>query len=177
MGKVATAKRKAAAELSATRFQHRRTLAEVREQAAEFAGVMKKGVDPAEAVQDILDEAHGAWQYANEQVLRLPEDEYWVESLGTKVPNPWIREQDRLMHMVLQIASKAASMGLAERMVRLEEIQAEIFSAVVEAALIQYGLNFDQRRSIHESIAQGLDDIEANGAELPILQIGKRSVA
>ena len=115
MGKVRDKKNRESAEAAKRQFAHRRALAQVRQEAAEFAGSMRRGVDPAEAVQDILDEAHGAFQYATMMVGQLDESEYFVESLGLKVPNKWIREQERLMNMVLQIAARAHGMGLAER--------------------------------------------------------------
>jgi hypothetical protein len=173
MGKVRDQKNKASTEVARRQFSHRRALAQVRKDAKEFAESMRTGVDPAEAVQDVLDEVHGAWQYATQQVMHLDESDYWVDSLGMKVPNHWIREQERLANMIVTIAGRAAGMGLAERMVRLEEMQAEIFGRAVEAALVAAGLNFDQRQAIHGTIAENLDDVEALGTDV-ILTDGKK---
>jgi hypothetical protein len=177
VGKVRDKKRKDEAEQSRRQFAHRRALAQARVTAREFAGSIRTDVDPADAIQDLLDEVHGAWQYATQRTLELDESEYFVESLGMKVPNQWIREQERLAGILLQVAAKAASVGLAERMVRLEEVQAEIFGRAVEAALQAAGLNFDQRQVIHQKIAEGLDDVEGIAQDLPPLQVGKKTAA
>lgn len=159
VGRVRDAKNKQSAVTLGTKMQHRRLLAEVRQEAAAFARGLDRGIDPAEAVQRILDNMMSAYEYALEKMFTLAEGEYFHDTMTGKVVNPWIREQERLALQITHIAGKAAAMGLAERQVRLQEQQAAIFATVVEAALTAAGVGTDQRRRVHESIAARLDDI------------------
>lgn len=159
MGKVRDAKNKTSNATLGEKMRHRRLLAEVRSQAAEFAVGLDRGVDPAEAIQRILDNMMTAYEYALEKMFTLQEDEYFTDTITGKVLNPWVREQERLALQITHVAGKAAAMGLAERQVRLQEQQAAIFATVVEAALVRAGIGSDERRKVHENIAVGLDDI------------------
>lgn len=165
MGKVKTAKAKAEQKTLGQRMQRRRLLAEVREEAAEFAQGIRSNMDPAEAVQEVLDHIMAAYRYATEKMFTLTEDEYWVETLGGKRQNEWITEQERLALQVVHIAGKASSMGLAERQVRLQEAQAAIFAQLVEAALQAAGIDSDKRRAVHERIAAGMEDIDGTARD------------
>lgn len=159
VGRVRNAKNRESSLTLGERMQHRRLLAEVRGEAAEFAKGLDRGIDPAEAIQRILDNMMTAYEYALSQMFTLPEDEYFTDTMTGKVLNPWVREQERLALQITHIAGKAASLGLAERQVRLQEQQAAIFATVVDAALKAAGIGTDERRQVHEGIAKGLDDI------------------
>lgn len=166
MGRVRDAKNKASNKTVGERMAHRRLLAEVRSEVAEFAKGLDRSVDPADAVQRILDNMMSAYEFALEKMFTLPEDEYFHDTITGKVLNPWVREQERLALQITHVAGKAAAMGLAERQVRLQEQQAAIFATVVEAAMQRAGLNTDQRRMVHEGIAVRLEDIQGTAQEL-----------
>lgn len=166
VGKVANRKRKEQSQTIGEAFRRKRILAEVRQEAAEFAVGLKRNQDPAEAVQFILDNMITAYEYATQNVMQLPEEDYFVEVLGGKRLHHWITEQERLALQIVHVAGKAAGMGIAERQVRLQESQAAIFATVVEAALQQAGLNAELRRSVHQGIATRLEDIEGTAVEL-----------
>lgn len=166
MGKVRTAKAKALGEAMKETQKRRRLLLEVRQEAAEFAKGLRRNIDPADGVQTILDNMMTQYEYATQQVMTLDEDEYWEMTITGKKLNHWIVEQERLGLQIVHVAGKAASMGLAERQVRLQEQQAAIFATIVEAALVHAGLNADQRRSIHEGISSRLEDIEGTASEV-----------
>lgn len=170
VGRVRDAKNKQSAATLGKKLMHRRMLAEVRQEAAEFAKGLDRGIDPAEAVQRILDNMMSTYEYALEKMFTLPEEDYFTDTMTGKVINPWIREQERLALQITHIAGKAASMGLAERQVRLQEQQAAIFATVVEAALQRAGIGTDARRMVHESIASRLDDITVTPASVRELE-------
>lgn len=134
-------------------------LLEVRQEAAEFAQGLRRNVDPADGVQSVLDHIASLYEYATQQVFQLDTDEYWRETLAGKTQNEWIKEQERLGLQLVHVAGKAAAMGLAERTVRVQEAQAALFAAVIEKALVSAGLNGDQRREIHQSVALELDEV------------------
>lgn len=169
VGKVRDQKNRASAAATADRFERRRTLAEVRREAAEFTSGLKRGQDPAEAIQLVLDNMQTGYEYATQQVMSLTEDEYFVEVLGGKRLHHWIVEQERLGLQIVHVAGKAAGLGLAERQVRLQEQQAAIFAALVEAALSEAGVGAEQRRQVHQGIANRLEDIEGTAVELTAL--------
>lgn len=146
-------------------MQRRRMLLEVREEAAEFTQGLKRDVDPAEAVQLILDNMTTAYEYCVQQMMALDEEDYWQPALGGPVLHPWIREQERLGLQIIHAASKAVSMGLAERQVKLQEQQAAIFATVVEAVMVELGLSSEVRHQAHALIATRLEDIEGTATE------------
>lgn len=139
---------------------------EVRQDAAEFAKGLRRNMDPAEAVQAVLDNIASMYEYATQQVYQLSEDEYWRTTLAGKTAHEWIKEQERLGLQMVHVAGKAAAMGLAERSIRLQEAQAAIFATVVEAVLVDAGLDGDTRRAVHQGIALRLDDIVGTATEL-----------
>lgn len=166
MGKVRDAKNKESHATVGKAIQRRRILAEVRQEAAEFTNGLKRGQDPAEAVQMVLDNMTTSYEYATQQVFELLEEDYFVKTLAGDRLHPWIVEQERLALQIVHVAGKAAGMGIAERQVRLQEQQAAIFATVVEAALVAAGLKSDQRRAVHQRIASSLEDIEGTAVEL-----------
>jgi hypothetical protein len=161
--------RKAEMQRLGDQFKRRKLLVEVRQEAAEFAQGLKRNADPAEAVQEVLDNLISAYQYATQKMMELPTDEYWVDTLGGKVVHEWIREQERLGLQVVHVAGKASAMGLAERQVRLQEAQAAIFASVVDEVLKSLGLGTEQRYKAHELIAARLDGDILEGTETKVL--------
>lgn len=163
--KAARAKAKEESRTLGSKIKQRKLLMEVREEAAEFAQGLSRYMDPADAIQQVLDNIIDRYEYATQKVYELDESEYWRETMGGSVPHEWIREQERLALQVVHIASKAAHIGLAERRVRVAESQAALFAQVVDRALLSMGLGPDERRKAHELIAAGMMDIEGT-AEL-----------
>lgn len=171
VGKVRDQKNKASAEGVRRQLDRRRTLAEVRMEAAEYTRGLRRGQDPAEAIQMVLDNMTSAYEYATQQVMSLEETEYWIEVLGGKRLNHWIVEQERLGLQIVHVAGKAAGLGLAERQVRLQEQQAAIFAMFVEAALVEAGIDAERRRQVHQGLANRLEDIEGTAVELTALPV------
>jgi phosphosulfolactate synthase (CoM biosynthesis protein A) len=168
MARAKTARRKAAQKELVQHLRNKRLLLEATEEAGAFASKMRTHSDPAEAVSEILDNIMTMYRQASMRVMTLGMDEYFRDTIGGQVPNEWIREQERLGMQAVHVAGKAAGMGLAERQVRIQEAQAAIFGTVVEAALVAAGLSMDDRRAVHQSIAEGLEDIEATAEDLPV---------
>lgn len=170
MGKVRDAKNKAsAAEHKVTvkqAFERRRLLVQVRQEAAEFTQGLKRGQDPAEAIQLVLDNMVTAYEYATQQMMELPVDEYFVPTLGGMRLHHWIVEQERLGLQLTHIASKAASLGLAERTVRVHETQAALFAQVVEKVLTARGMPLEERRTLHAAIAEEMMTIDSTAREV-----------
>lgn len=158
VGRVATAKAKADKASLGEKLKRRRLLTEVREEAKEFTDGLTRNMDPAEAVQRVLDNVMSMYDYATQQVFTLAEDEYFRESLGGPVVHEWIREQERLGLQVVHVAAKASAMGLAERQVRVQEAQAALFAIVVEQVLQELGLGNEDRHRAHTLIAAKLED-------------------
>jgi hypothetical protein len=168
MGRVRDKKNRQSHREIGEQLRRRRLLVEVRSEAKEFSEGLRRGMDPADAVQIILDNMMSAYEYATQQVWTLQEDEYFTETIAGKRLNEWIVEQERLSLQIVHTAAKAAAMGLAERTVKLQEQQAAIFAAVVERALVQAGVGSEERRSIHQHIGEGLDDLEGTARALPV---------
>lgn len=153
-------------------MRRRRLLLEAAQEAGQFAEGVRLNVDPADAIQQILDNMMMAYNYSLEKMFTLTEDEYFEDTITGKRINPWIAEQERLALQVTHIAGKAAAMGLAERVVRLQEQQAAIFATIVEAALNAAGIDAEDRRKVHEGIAIRMEDIEGTAHEVKTIGAG-----
>lgn len=138
--------------------KNRRLLAQVHHEVREQIGP-RINMDPAAAITEILDNLMVMYRYAMEQVAALPEEEYFRSAMGGHIPHEWVREQERLALQTVHVAGKAVAMGLAERQVILQEQQAALFSHVVEAAMVKFGLDMDTRRQLHAAIADRLEDL------------------
>lgn len=147
-------------------FERRRLLVQVRQEAAEFATGLKRGQDPADAIQQVLDNMMSAYEYATQQMMELPVNEYFVPTLGGMRLHHWIVEQERLGLQLTHIASKAAALGLAERTVRVHEAQAALFAQVVEKVLTAAGMPLEERRVLHAAIAEEMMTIEGSAREI-----------
>lgn len=172
-----TQKRKEEQRTLGNRMKRRRLLLEAAQEAKQFTEGIRLNQDPADAIQEILDNMMMAYRYAVEQMFTLDETEYFVETITGAVPHHWIREQERLALQVTHVASKAAHMGLAERQVRLREQQAAIFASVVDTVLLHMGMSVNDRRKAHELISAQLDAIEGQETEVPALPAPAKAAA
>lgn len=160
------AARRASLLAQVERDRKKQLLHEAASTVADLVPAPRRGIDPAEGIQEILDNLMALYRLASSKVFFLAADDYFKDTIAGPVPNEWIREQERLGMQVVHVAGKAASMGLAERAVRIQEAQAAMFATILEAALKQQGLEIDDRRSIMNKVAEELDAIEARGVEL-----------
>lgn len=141
-------------------------LHEALEEVKDLTPAPRRGVDPAEAIQEILDNLQAMYRYATKRVVFMTENEYFRDTIAGPIPNEWIREQERLGMQIVHVAGKASSMGLAERAVRIQEAQASMFATILEEALKVHGLTMEDRRTVMNIVAERLDDIETQGYEL-----------
>ena len=160
------ARRKEGVIAQARADKRKRLLAEALEGVADYTAAPRRGLDPAVAIQEVLDNLVALYKYITAQLVMMPAEEYFRETIAGLVPNEFLREQERLGMQIVHVASKASAMGLAERAVMLQEAQAAMFGTLVEAALVKMDIGLDDRRKVHDLIAQGMEDIEAQGADV-----------
>lgn len=155
--------------------------------AAEQGASIKLGTTTAGALQECLDRAVALYRFAVDQVdnLSLPENlPEGVEYLGdlpsasdplfeviVNPQGPDIIQPHRYVIMerearieIEKLASMMTQLGIAERVVRVQEAQAVLVIAAVREAAIDAGLDHDQVRKLGAALRTRLEDAHAKQA-------------
>lgn len=122
-------------------------------------------VAPGQVLISLMNLAAGQLAYVTQKVGELPEEKLFVDSIGGKIPNHWVRLQRTLMLDLKEYAKTAAGAGIDERMTRLAEEQAQQFNAVLEAVMEEVGLSSKQRAKVGPAIRGQLVAIQGGAEE------------
>lgn len=147
--------------------------------AAEQGHSIPLGVTTADALQECLDRAVALYRFAADQVdnlsTDLPEGEEHLSNLPTSAdplfevisnpqgpdviqPHRYVLMEREARQEVEKLASMMTQLGIAERVVRVQEAQAVLVVAAIREAAIETGLSQDQVRRLGEAIRGRLDD-------------------
>lgn len=107
-----------------------------------FYGEPVEDVDPSEAVMEVLRRTagHTAWL-----AVQIGENGGLVDRDGVSVPGPYLELYERERDRVGRLAKIAHDMGIAQRVVQLEEQRGQLIAAGLLWLLGQLGLESDQR--------------------------------
>lgn len=162
----------------------RRIFRELVHLAAEQGASIQLGVSTAGALQECLDRAVALYRFAADQVDRItPPDGSFPDEEGNVValsdlpvaddplfevtPNPqgpdlitrhryFLMEQEARLE-IEKLASMMTTLGIAERVVRVEEAKAALLIAAVREAAMDIGLSHDQVRDLGAALRQRAD--------------------
>ena len=141
---------------------HRRVLwAEARELCADDPRWWETSTGVAEALQLVLDRAMGSLYVAATFADDVPVDEFWVRYWDAQgnvrvEPNKWYKLEAALRDEVHQVAADMMRLGIAERMVEVEERKAAWVLAAIRAAAADAGLDNEQVRRLGDGIRRRL---------------------
>jgi hypothetical protein len=146
------------------RNENRKLLREVNRVAA-MEAVVERDVDPADALQDVLDAAvarlHVAMAHANE----LDEDEVFRDTMMGKIPNEWLRLEKDLRSEVAVLAGRMIGLNIAGRQANAAEALATAIAPVLSGVFDGLGLTAAQKRKAPELVREHLQLIEGRGYE------------
>ena len=143
---------------------HRALLREARYQALlATEGLPGGNIDPAEALQECLDNAVSLMRYAQQEADKVPEDETFVPSLHGPIPNEWLRFGAEMRKEVLWLAANMMKNGFDERRLQLAEQQGAALAAIIEAAATTVGLTPAQRMALGAAMSEQLQLIQGGG--------------
>jgi hypothetical protein len=115
----------------------------------------------AAALQLVLDRAMGSLYVAATFADDVPVEEFWVKYWDAQgnvrvEPNKWYKLEAALREEVHSIASDMTRLGIAERLVEVEERKAAWVLAAIRAAAADAGLDNDQVRRLGDGIRRRL---------------------
>jgi hypothetical protein len=115
----------------------------------------------SQALQLVLDRAMGSLYVAATFADDVPVDEFWVRYWDAQgnvrvEPNKWYKLEAALREEVHHIAADMMRLGIAERLVEVEERKSAWVLAAIRAAASDAGLDNDQVRKLGEGIRKRL---------------------
>lgn len=148
----------------AKRNAHRKALRLVRNLAL-TTGTPGENVDPANAMQYVLDRATHMLMNAVKGVEDLEADEIWRDTMVGRIPNEWIRLEDDLRKEVWGLAGKMIALDLDDRKARAAEIMAAILAPVLKGILDDLNLNKAQMAKAPKVIQGHLELLEGGSSD------------
>lgn len=165
----------------------RRIFRELVHMAAEQGASIPLGVSTADALQECLDRAVAIWRFAADQVDAItppqtldPDHPDYdpnaaLSNLATKddplfevIENPqgpdlivrhrYIEMEREARLEIEKLAAMMTQLGIAERVVRVEEAKAALMVAAVREAAMEAGLDHDQIRLLGQALRKKVED-------------------
>jgi hypothetical protein len=146
--------------------------------AAQQGAVIELGVSTGDALQQCLDRAVAMWRYAAQQVdaivtpedlpddaevanLPVEEDPFFEVRANPNGPpvvvrHRWIEMEREARKDIEKLAAMMTQLGIAERVVRVEEAKAALLVAAVREAAMEAGLDHDQVRALGAALRNRL---------------------
>lgn len=121
--------------------------------------------DAGEALQWILDRVMDQLKYAAKQADALPEDELEVMTAFGPIPHQWVRAEERLRLELGSLAVNVERVGLAERMVRLQEARALLIIQALTESLVEAGVPRSKLKEVGPAFRRRLALIEGGGED------------
>lgn len=119
-------------------------------------------VDPATALQEIVNRLTARWRHACQQVDELGPGQLTVMTAFGPIDHEWIRAEQYLADRLARVCIEVERVGLAERMVALEESKAQLFVRALQAAAADVGIPRDKVKALGPALRTQLDIIQGN---------------
>lgn len=140
--------------------------------AAEQGASIPLGISTGEALQQCLDRAVALWRFAASQVDKLEiaddpncsasEDDFFEvvdnpQGPDVVTPNRWYVMEREARLEIEKLASMMTQLGIAERVVRVEEAKAALLVAAVRDACMEAGIDHDQVKLIGAKLREKIE--------------------
>jgi hypothetical protein len=142
--------------------QHRQLVHQARESARRFAAEHPSPLSsPAETLQWLLNRITDQLKYAAHEADSLEPDDMEVMGPFGPVPNKWIRLEADLRQELANLAINMERVGLAERLVNIQEAKAALIIQALTAAAEEAGIPRGQLKTLgpafrrHLTLLQG----------------------
>lgn len=121
--------------------------------------------DPGEILQWMVNRIADQLRYAAAKVDALPEDELEITTPFGVLPHQWVRLEERLRQELTTLCINVERVGLAERMVRIQEARALLIIRALEETLRELGIPKAKLKQVGPLFRQRLLAIEAGNGE------------
>lgn len=118
-------------------------------------------VDPAAALQELISRFTARWRHACDEVDQLRPEQLTIMTAYGPVDHEWIRAEERLGAQLAKLCVEVERIGLADRLISLEEAKAQMFVRALQAAAADIGISRDQVRDLGPAFRTRLAQIEA----------------
>lgn len=140
------------------RKMRNRAVAQCMDDASRYlAGKPLDPIDPADALQFVLNRGVALLAYASERVDTLPEDELYISTPFGPVECAWLVMEEKLRKEVGYTAARMVDIGIADRAVQLEEAKAALFVRAVMEAAREAGISRDKIKQLGPAIRVQLE--------------------
>lgn len=120
--------------------------------------------DPGEALQWIVNRVFDQLKYASTKADALPEDKLEVVTAFGPMPHQWVRAEERLRIELASLCVNVERVGLAERMVRIQEARALLIVQALTEAAAEAGIPRAKLKQIGPAFRRRLQLIEGGAA-------------
>jgi hypothetical protein len=129
--------------------KNRRLYHAAREEARRYADAHPSpDIDPAQALQWQVNRLMDLCRHAASKVDELPEDELTIMTQFGPVDHHWVRLEGRYRQELGALCVQVERVGLAERLVRLEEAKAQLLVRAITEAAREVGISRDKVRKL-----------------------------
>lgn len=144
--------------------KQRKLLHAAREESRRFAEEHPSPhVDPGEALQWIVNRVFDMLKHAAHEADSLRDDELEVMTAFGPVANHWLRLEADLRQELGTLAVNVERVGLAERMVRLEEAKVALINRAMMAALREVGVPQRKLKELGPAFRRNLQVLQGGG--------------
>jgi hypothetical protein len=140
--------------------KNKRALHLARQEAARNAEGVRLDIDPADALQEVLDRAVSMLRFAGSKADELPESDVMVNTAFGPMLNAWARLETDLRQEVGALASRMVQIGIADRAVRVQEAKAALLVQAIMAAARDAGIPRDKVRALGPALRTQLAALE-----------------
>jgi hypothetical protein len=126
-----------------------------------------KMVDPLTALKAVLGQLTERLAFASERVDKLDEDELTVETAFGPVDHPMLRLQRQTQKELAELCFNMARLGLAERMVNIQEARARLIERALVDAALEAGIPRGKLRAIGPIFRRNLIALQGGGEDGP----------
>lgn len=136
------------------------------EQAARATSVkLLPHVDPHTALQQIVDRLNARLLHAQNEVDQLRPGQLTVMTAFGPIDHEWLRMETSLTAQLTKLCIDIAKVGLAERLVQVEEARANLIVRAFTAAALESGISRDQLRQVAPKFREQLQLLQGAGAD------------
>lgn len=122
--------------------------------------------DPAEALTWLLARVFDQLKFAASRADNLPEDQMETMTAFGPVPNQWIRLEEKLRVELQSLCINMERVGLAERMVRIQEARALLIVQALTEAAAEAGIPRSKLKQIGPAFRRRLEAIEGGATQV-----------
>lgn len=140
-----------------------RQLKAARAEVARRVDGVRFDIDPADALQEVLDRAVSMLRVVGSNADEVKEDEMTVMTAFGPIENMWLRLERDLRQEVGALAARMVQIGIADRAVKVQEAKAVLLVQAIQAAAREVGIPRDKVKALGPALRTNLELMSGEG--------------